>query len=206
MKRKMMDIHEKEQIHTHFKLAMLSVIKGQNQQSVRMAKLEEENAKLRSNLDKAISTISNTKGFLEFKLTGVKCKINNAESSESDPFYAGLYKCQVYIQWDCASRGFVGVFISILKGSSDDLLEWPFRYKATIILLNQHNNCENYVMTHEVTDYLIRQFPASFDKPKDSKNYATGMSSFVSHSEILKAKYSDNDTANFKIIVERLTL
>ena len=198
MKRKMMGIHENEQIHTHFKLTMSAVKKSQNEQTI-----EQENLKLKSNLDKVIYTINNTKGFLEFIVTGVNGKINNAEKSESDPFYAGLYKCQVYIQWDCEDKGFVGVFISILKGNSDDMLDWPFRYKATIILINQYNNCENYVMTHKVTDYLLRQFPASFQKPKEPKNYATGMSSFVSHSDILKEKYTGNNTANFKVIVER---
>ena len=203
MKKRMMEHHEKEYIHTHFKLTTSAMKKVQNEQTIRISSLEQENLKLKSNLDKAISTINQTKGCLEFTFTGVKDKINKRENSESDPFYAGLYKCQVHILWNCEDKGFVGLFISVLKGNSDDLLNWPFRYKATIILINQHNNCENYVRTHEVTDNLLMLYPGSFQKPREQKNTATGMLSFVSHAEILKEKYTGNDTVNFKVILER---
>ncbi|KAI6661195.1 TNF receptor-associated factor 4-like isoform X1, partial [Oopsacas minuta] len=40
-------------------------------------------------------------GQLEWKIKGVKQKIQNKEDTYSDPFYVGLYKCQGCIRWNC---------------------------------------------------------------------------------------------------------
>lgn len=204
VKRNMMEMHERDQVHKHFKLSMDGLKTSLNNQLSKNSDLQKENEMLRSNFEKVISIINKSKGILEMKIEGVKTKIHMREKSESDPFYVGLYKCQLHIQWDCEDRGYVGCFISILQGNSDDVLTWPFRYRATIVLINLINDCDNYSLTHEVTDSLLRQFPDSFQRPKELMNQATGMTSYVSHAEILKEKYTCKDTASFKIIVERM--
>ena len=204
VKRNMMAMHERDQIQKHLKLSMDGLKTSLNKQVSKISDLQKENAMLKSNFEKAISIINQSKGVLEVKIEGVKNKILMGENSESDPFYVGLYKCQLHIQWNCGNKGYVGCFISILQGNSDNVLSWPFRYKAKIVLINLLNNSENYSLTHEVTDSLLRQFPDSFQRPKELMNQATGMTIYVSHAEILKEKYTCNDTASFKIIMERM--
>ena len=204
VKRSMMGIHEKEQIHKHFKLSMDGLKTSLNKQVSRISDLQKENEMLKSNFEKAISIINQSKGILEMKIEGVKNKICMGEKSESDPFYVGLYKCQVHIQWNCGDKVYVGCFISILQGNSDNVLTWPFKHRATVVLINLLNNCDNYSLTHEVTDSLLRQFPDSFQRPREQTNQATGMTTYVSHAEILKEKYTSMDTVSLKIIVERM--
>ena len=204
VKRNMMEMHERDQIHKHFKLSVDGLKTSLNKQVSNISHLQKENEMLKSNFEKAISIINQSKGILEMNIEGVKHKIYMREKSESDPFYVGLYKCQVHIQWACEDKGYVGCFISILRGNSDNVLTWPFRYKATVVLINLLNNCDNYSLTHEVTDALLRRFPDSFQRPKELMNQATGMTTYVSHAEILKEKYTGEDTASFKIIVERM--
>ncbi|KAI6660629.1 hypothetical protein LOD99_10361 [Oopsacas minuta] len=80
-------------------------------------------------------------GQLEWKIKGVKQKIQNYDYTYSDPFYVGLYKCQGNILWN---RWNAGVSICIMKGGYDDKLHWPIRYKYTLILLNHINSNNNY--------------------------------------------------------------
>ena len=174
MERRHTDAHEREFLHTHFKLSLTStqlltnriaVLEEQRQiestqftqrlqynldttnekiavqelqftELLRLSRVEFNAATRRiavlerqnSDKDQIIASMVPTlllqlpKGRLEWKVEGVKQKIQNKEDTYSDPFYVGLYKCQIRIGWDFASTGHVGVAIHIIKGDFDDKL------------------------------------------------------------------------------------
>ncbi|KAI6646816.1 TNF receptor-associated factor 1-like [Oopsacas minuta] len=142
-------------------------------------------------------------GQLEWKIKGVKQKIENKEDTYSDPFYVGLYKCQGYIQWNRMNTFEVGVFIFIMKGDYDDKLHWPIRYKYTFILLNHINSNNNYEITSQITKKHLENNPNSFKRPTELRNKGSG-TVFISNTEILEAKYCKEDSITLLIIIELL--
>ena len=143
------------------------------------------------------------KGRLEWKVEGVKQKIQDKEITYSDPFYVGLYKCQSSIHWDYINKGDVWVFIYILKGDFDDKLHWPIRYKRTIILTNQINCKDNLVKSYEITKERLEGCLYGFNKPTEIRNQGFGFP-FISNTAILEEKYCKQDSITLHISVEVL--
>ena len=125
--RRYTDTHKREFLHIHFELSMtemkqkliesthkIAVQELQFTESLKLSKAEMNAATKRiailekKNTEKDLKIASLTKtlfhllptGRLEWKIAGVKQKIRNKEESYSDPFYVGLYKCQIRINWD----------------------------------------------------------------------------------------------------------
>ncbi|KAI6661204.1 TNF receptor-associated factor 4-like [Oopsacas minuta] len=105
IERKEMDLHEREFVHIHFRLSMtdmkLKLIKSSQEQVIANTKIEnlekqitEKDSELKSIKEVLYSHTSLSTGQLEWKIEGVKQKIENKEYTYSDPFYVGLYKCQ----------------------------------------------------------------------------------------------------------------
>ncbi|KAI6661703.1 TNF receptor-associated factor 4 [Oopsacas minuta] len=142
---------------------------------------------------------------LEWKIQGVKQKIENKGNTYSDPFYLGLYKCQGCIQWNRMNTGKVAVYIHIMKGAYDDKLHWPIRYKYTLILLNHINSNNNYKYTNQVTKETLEKYPNKFKRPTQLRNdRGFGTLSFISQTEILEAKYCREDSITLLIKIELL--
>ena len=153
----------------------------------RIAVLEAQNS------DKDLQIASLTKsvlsqlatGRLEWNVNGVKQKIQDKDSTFSDPFYVGLYKCQVWIEWDRKNTGKVGVFIVIMKGDFDDKLRWPIRYRYTFVLINQKDSKDNLVDSYDITNEDLEKFPNSFKRPTGFQEYWFWASSkFISNTDI----------------------
>ena len=142
-------------------------------------------------------------GSLEWKVEGVKQKIQNREETYSDPFYVGLYKCQIRVCWDYYSTGDVWVFIHIIKGDFDDKLHWPIRYKCTIILTNQINNKDNLVTSDEITKYWLQGYHEYFKRPTGMRNEGFGLV-LISNTALLEEKYCKQDSITLHISVEVL--
>ncbi|KAI6656670.1 TNF receptor-associated factor 3, partial [Oopsacas minuta] len=105
--------------------------------------VSEKDSELKSIIEVLYSYTPLPTGQLEWKIKGVKQKIENEENTYSDPFYVGLYKCQGYILWNWLNAGKACVSIHIMKGGYDDKLHWPIRYKYVLILLNHINSNNN---------------------------------------------------------------
>ena len=228
MERRQLDLHEREYMHTHFRLAMKEMKRKQTELNDKIKLLEKENTELKNELgelkdnqilgvnDKikclekqnrelkeTTSTLVSTGG-LEWKIQGVKQKIKKKEIIYSDPFYVGLYKCQGYIYWDINNTGKVGCFIFIMKGEFDDKLKWPFIYRFKFVLLNQNRNEYNHILSRKITKETLQKYPECFQKPTEIRNRGFGALSFISNTEILTKKYCKDDSISLHITVEQL--
>ncbi|KAI6650763.1 TNF receptor-associated factor 6-like isoform X3 [Oopsacas minuta] len=166
--------------------------------------INEKDSELKSIIEVLHSHSSLSTGQLEWKIKGVKQKIQNKENTYSDQFYVGLYKCQGYIQWNSDNTGKVGFFIHIMKGDYDDKLHWPIRYKLTFILLNHINKNNNYELTSQISKEYLEKYPNRLKRPTELRNEGLGISLFLSNTEILKAKYCKEDNITLLIKIELL--
>ena len=263
MERRQLDLHERENIHTHFRLAIvkrkqiestelketqipqanhkinlwekLSAVKdseiiliNKEIKELKTLSLEmkqkqiESNCKIKllekSSVDKDWEIISAKKeikelieiistfvsGQLEWRIKGVKQKMEKKEDSYSDPFYVGLYKCQGYIVWDCSNTGKVGCFIYIMKGEFDEKLKWPFIFRHKFVLFNQNRNEDNHILSYDITKDDLQKYPHCLQKPTEERNKGIGTVSFISNTEILTEKYCKEDSISLLITVEQL--
>ena len=227
MQRGQLDLHEREFMHTHFKLATRDMhLKFQLKQTEIKeidSQLLQTNEEIRSMEDtsaakglmidlitKDLSELRETvsmfvsSGRLEWKIRGVNEKIERKECTYSDPFSVGLYKCQGKINWNSNDSGKVGCFICVMRGAYDDKLKWPFIYRYKFALLNQNRTGTDYIRTYEVTEEYLSKLPKSFQKPTGERNNGFGLPSFVSQTELLTEEYTKGDSLSLSIIVEKL--
>ena len=250
MERRQLDLHEREYMHTHFRLAMKEMKRKQIESTeLKDAQILEANKikcletlNINKNLEtisvkrelKALSietkqkqTESNDKiqflqkqntlltealsstlasGQLDWKIKGVKQKIENKEDTYSDPFYVGLYKCQGYIVGDFNNTGKVACCICIMNGEFDDKLKWPSIFRCKFVLFNQNRNEDNHIESRDITKEILQKYPQCFQKPTEIRNQGIGTSSFISNTKILTEKYCKDDSISLHITVEQLPI
>ena len=223
MERRHTDTHEREFLHIHFKLSMtnlqhelsiannkiavqeLQFTESLNAATNRVVILEKQN----SDKDIQIASLTTTllsllpTGRLEWNIKGVKQKIQNRESTYSDPFYVGFYKCQGYIY--ISYGGDVGGYIHIMRGDFDDKLHWPIRYKYTFVLINQINSKDNLVKSFEATKEDLKKYPEYFKRPTGGSNPGLRSIRLISITDILDKKYYRQDFITLHISVELLS-
>ena len=210
MKRRQLDLHERDFIHIHFKLA-LTEVKDMKQSQIetgnKILSLEKANASKDFQIKQLKNTIStlkiNTSRF-KWKIKGVREKITGTDISYSPPFYIGLYKCQCKIVWSQMDTGRMSCYICIVNGNYDNALKWPFIYRVIFLLPNLTIKRANYVWSHEVSKEDLQCFPECFQKPTSLRNRAFGVASFISYNELLTEKYCSEDNIFLNISVEQL--
>ena len=206
IERRHTDTHEREFLHTHFRLSMTKMEQKLNESTNRIAVMEKQISDKDSQIASLIKTLLSQlpTGRLEWNIEGVKQKIQDKESTHSNPFYVGLYKCQLYIIWDYNNTGNVGVFINIMRGDFDAKLHWPIRYRRNFILTNQLNCTDNLVNSYEVTKQNLEKFPECYRRPTEYKNEGMGYTSLISNTDILGEKYCKQDSITLHTSVELL--
>ena len=135
MERKLVDLHEREYLQSHFKLTCISTKRAHAVQTENIQKLETENKQKYSKLKKlerALSFVIPSSTLL-IKLSQITSLISKEQETYLDPFYVGLYKCRARFDW-VAETGFMGCFLCIMKGEWDDKLVWTFRCKLKVTL------------------------------------------------------------------------
>ena len=227
MHRGQLDLHEREDMHTHLRLALTDMHFKLEMKRTKIIdhkfQLFRANEEIRSlkyasaakdlmidlltkNLSELRESVAMvvSSGRLEWKISSVKSNIDKKAHTLSDPFYVGLYQCQGGIQWNFKNSGKVACSICVMKGKYDDKLKWPFISRYKFVLLNQNSREDDYIETGEVTEELLREFPHCFQRPTDALNTGFGKVSFISHTELLTKKYCKDDTISLHIIVEQL--
>lgn len=123
----------------------------------------------------------------------------------STPFYTSRhgYKmcCRIYLNGDGLGKGtHMSFFFVIMRGPFDALLEWPFKQKVTLTLLNQQGR-------PSVTDsFRPDEQSSSFQRPlRREMNIATGCPMFIKIDHLLNGGFVKNDCIYVKASCDYLS-
>ena len=136
-----------------------------------------------------------------FKQRQEDVKSQKSSSIYSPPFYTcryGYKMClRLYPYGDGSGKGtHLSLFIVIMRGEYDDILEWPYRHKVTFQLLNLKGG-------KDIID-AFRADPesSSFKKPVSDMNVATGCPHFAQLDTLQSQGLVANDTVYIRAKVE----
>lgn len=105
----------------------------------------------------------------------------------SERFYSSDqgYLMQLQIKFQNRTDGYVGLFLTLLEGENDPLLEWPFDKKFSLIVVDQQENGQDIEVSVDPSDTYIRSeaCSGSFWRPF-GRNDACGSSSTVSYDQL----------------------
>ncbi|XP_006942862.2 TNF receptor-associated factor 5 isoform X2 [Panthera pardus] len=148
-------------------------------------------------------------GKLIWKVTDYKTKKREALDGHtvsifSQPFYTsrcGYRLCaRAYLNGDGSGKGtHLSLYFVVMRGEFDSLLQWPFRQRVTLMLLDQSGK-KNHIMETFKAD----PNSSSFKRPDGEMNIASGCPRFVAHSTLESAKntYIKDDTVFLKVAVD----
>lgn len=94
----------------------------------------------------------------------------------------------------------VSVFLILLMGEYDAILDWPFQHRVTFILYDQQDNNDN--RENIVSCFIPEGGERSFRKPTSVFNAGRGYPKFVSHERLWSRKYIDNDSLFLAVEIE----
>ncbi|XP_042333728.1 TNF receptor-associated factor 1 isoform X2 [Sceloporus undulatus] len=133
-------------------------------------------------------------GTFLWKITDVHHKSYEAvcgkmPSFQSPAFYTSRYGyklcMRIYLNGEGRGKGsHASLFLVLLRGDYDALLQWPFAQKVTLMLLSQ-NNTEHLVNTLQPDPAL-----PSFQRPVADMNEASGFPKFISLAKLQSPKYA----------------
>ncbi|NXN25294.1 TRAF2 factor, partial [Nycticryphes semicollaris] len=147
-------------------------------------------------------------GVFLWKITDVGRKLQDSVTGRtvslySPAFYTAKYGykvcLRVYLNGDGSGKGtHVSLFFVVMKGDYDALLPWPFKHKVTFMLLDQNNR------EHIIDAFRPDLTSASFQRPVNDMNIASGCPMFLPLSKLQSPKYAyvKEDTLFLKCIVE----
>ncbi|XP_077162361.1 TNF receptor-associated factor 1 isoform X2 [Paroedura picta] len=147
-------------------------------------------------------------GVFLWKITDVHQKCYEAVSGkvcslQSPAFYTARYGyklcMRLYLNGEGRGKGtHMSVFLVLLRGEYDVLLEWPFTHKITFMLLDQDNG------DHLTNTFHTDPTSASSQRPVTDMNEASGCPRFLSLAKLqsLKYTYLKDGTLFLKCIVE----
>ena len=210
MERKLVDLHEREYLHSHFKLTCISTKKAHAEQTEKIQKLETENKQKYSKLKKLERALSFVipSCTLRIKLNQINSLISKGQETYLDPFYVGLYKCRARFDWG-AETGYMGCYLSIMKGEWDDKLVWPFRFTMEVTLVNQETGGLDFSDSVTSSDLIRRGMqncPTALDKPVHNTTQFLGIPSFKAITSLSKSKYNRDDSITLLIKVEQMEI
>ncbi|MGH0181865.1 UNVERIFIED_CONTAM: hypothetical protein FKN15_028857, partial [Acipenser sinensis] len=156
-------------------------------------------------------------GVLIWKIADYSRKLQEAKTRNnfeffSPPFYTHKYgyKLQVstFLNGNGSGEGtHLSIYIRVLPGEYDNLLEWPFSYKVTFSLLDQSD--PSLSKPQHITE-TFNPDPSwkNFQKPPSTRNsldesmLGFGYPKFVSHEEIKKRNYIRDNSVFLKASIE----
>ncbi|XP_026550293.1 TNF receptor-associated factor 4, partial [Notechis scutatus] len=158
-----------------------------------------------------------SEGVLIWKIADYGRKLQEARlrsnyESFSPPFYTHRYgyrlQVSVFLNGNGSGEGsHLSVYIRVLPGQYDNLLEWPFAYRVTFSLLDQSD--PSLSKPQHITETFLPD-PAwkNFQKPGtrrtslDESLLGFGYPKFISHEDIKKRNYVRDNAVFIKASVE----
>ncbi|XP_025091668.1 TNF receptor-associated factor 4-like isoform X2 [Pomacea canaliculata] len=192
-----MEHHLQESQNTHLQLAWDLVRRQQQQISHLCSSLH--------------ATTHVTDGTFIWKISSYKAKYiealyKNGKELVSQPFYTSRfgYKAalSVFLNGNGAGEGkYLSVYIKLMPGEYDNILEWPFRLPVSFTLFDQNEDVE--MRAHLSESFVPDPTWKHFQKPvKNVDSLGFGYPKFVSN-EILKTRdYIKDDSIIIRVSVD----
>lgn len=186
-KRDTLEEHSKTAVSTHLSLAM---------------------QKIRENETR--STCTN--GVFIWKISNYRQQYELAVASPEDlaifspPFYSSQYgykmRLKAYLQGrDRGKLTHLSLYIIIMKGEYDALLDWPFKQKITFYLIDQGEQ-KNH-RTHQLSpNRSLPNIKVVFSRPTMRENLGIGNPCFVPYETLESGEFIKDDTLFIKAVVE----
>ncbi|XP_047136080.1 TNF receptor-associated factor 5 isoform X2 [Hydra vulgaris] len=153
-----------------------------------------------------------TNGIFVWAVPNFRVQFEAAKISEEDkavyshPFYTAQYgyklRIKVYLNGRDRGKGtHISLYLIIMKGDYDNLLDWPFNHKITFYLLDQSVHRKHKV--HQLSpNRSLPNVRAVFNQPTSKENLGIGNPSFVSHESMIAGGYIKDDTLFIKCEIE----
>ncbi|XP_052073871.1 TNF receptor-associated factor 4-like isoform X1 [Mytilus californianus] len=194
-----LDKHTEDSMKQHLQL-MCGLVKNQQTEITQLCN--------------ALYTLTHiTDGTFIWKITNYKQKFLESvyKSTEivSEPFYTNRYgykmAASVFLNGNGAGEGkYLSVYIKLLPGEFDNILDWPFSLPISFSVLDQNGNSEK--RAHIKESFTPDPTWKHFQKPKTNADHKEtlgfGYPKFISH-EILKTRnYIRDDCIVVKVSVD----
>lgn len=149
-----------------------------------------------------------TNGCFVWKIPNFKQQFEAASNSEdeaalfSQPFYTSQYgyklRLKIYLNGRDRGKGtHLSLYLIIMRGEYDALLDWPFDQKITFYLLDQSEQRKHKM--HQLSpNRSLPNVKAVFNRPTMKENLGIGNPSFVSHEIIDQNEYIKDDSIFIK--------
>ena len=124
----------------------------------------------------------------------------------STPFYTsrhGYKMCaRIYLNGDGMGKGsHLSFFFVVMRGPFDALLQWPFKQKVTLTLINQTGK------KHISDSFRPDPHSSSFQKPgRREMNIASGCPMFIRIDHLLNGGFVKDDAIYVRVVVETMDL
>ena len=160
--------------------------------------LERSEAKLR------VSPVS-------FKLTDFTSKKEGNVRYKSPPFYSHLngYRMCMVVRPNNDQSAHISVYVLLLQGPNDDNLEWPFKGRVTIQLLNQLSDTKHHTVVMKFKDGVDENFCGRVTDGSIRCGLGSAHVQFISHESLLRVSdsayypnYLKENCLYFRISVE----
>ena len=174
-------------------------LKGKKTFLQRCTKLSLRQLKLNPHVNVVLRITNYTRKLRLAKLSK-RCK-----RIDSEPFYTSSgYKIKVSVYLNQGFRrprgykGYIGIYIFLMKGDYDDYINWPFNERVTFVVVDQQNK-ESEVHNFEVT--MIPEGQKELNRPLAGSNSGLGNPQFMRHSTIRTRKYTRNQCLYIAVAV-----
>ncbi len=156
----------------------------------------------------AVMTTTHNGRFL-WRIPDVKKRIQSAKdkiitSIYSPPFYTGQngYKMciRAYLNGDGDEHTHLSVFFVLMKGEYDPLLEFPFKHKFSLVLVDQNENPQD--RQHIIHTLQPDLLDPSFQRPEECMNRGSGVPEFCGLEMLNDPRYVKDDVMYIKCIVD----
>ncbi|XP_015915976.2 uncharacterized protein [Parasteatoda tepidariorum] len=121
-----------------------------------------------------------------------QAKLNRMQNLLSERFYTSDqgYLMQLQIKFENKTEGYIGLFLTLLEGAYDHLLEWPFAKKFVLSVLDQQQDSGHLEVIVDPSDPYIRSdlCSGSFWRPV-GRNDACGSSTVVQYDQLYDRKF-----------------
>uniref|UniRef100_H2YUF4 TNF receptor-associated factor n=1 Tax=Ciona savignyi TaxID=51511 RepID=H2YUF4_CIOSA len=167
-------------------------------------------------LQKQLSDLTvNTNGTLLWKIPGYSQKLQAAQKEKaiemrSPPFYTHRYGYKLQLSAFLNGNGsglnsHMSLYIRVLPGEYDSLLEWPFSHDITFNILDQGDplsSKRSHISVRFTPDPTWKNFQQPTTDPNDDSTLGFGYPKFVSHKELKDNCYLKGNSLFIKAVVD----